>query len=313
MGKKPLRLVIASGKGGVGKSMLVSNLAIILSVLSKNKKRVLVVDCDVDTPNQRVYFAKHINIIGEEWISESERAFLIEEKCDGCWKCLACSFNAISKDEENKKVIINQDLCEGCGLCSVVCPRKAIELRKVKNARITTYQTNFGFKIVSAELKPGSSGSGRIVDEVKKRAEAIARDEETEIIIYDSAAGIGCPVISSVTGSDYVILVSEPTPSSISDLKRVFEIVDHFNIESSIVINNSDYSQEYKEEIIRFAKENNIKVIGEIPNDKQFINALVNLEISVLYDERLIKYFKPIIELIEELFIKEDNEEGQKL
>ena len=289
------RIVVASGKGGVGKSLVSSA----ITGLLYKKHRLILVDCDADTPNQKIYFSKYITKIGSDEIESEEKAFLIKEKCNSCKKCLVCTFNAITFKEDYP--IINPILCEGCGLCTLVCPEKALEMRKVKNAEIDMFQTDFGFKIIMAQLYPGSSGSGKIVDSVKEKAEEVAVQDKSELIIYDSAAGIGCPVISSIKGSDYAILVAEPTPSSLSDLKRVFSIVKHFGIKAGVIINNYNYSEDLARDIEKFSKSENLEILAKIPHDKQFINALVNLEISVLYDKKLTKYFDKAVDKIEQM------------
>ena len=293
MRNEPFRLTIASGKGGVGKSLVTSTLAYML----REKYRIIIGDCDADTPNQRVYFSNYIYDKKTRKIKTEEKAFVNEDLCDNCKKCAVCPYNAITFD---KKAKINSLLCEGCNLCGIVCPRKAIKLKLIENAEIQKFDTTLGFKIISGQLYPGMSGSGKIVDEIKKEVEKTAKKEKTDLIIHDSAAGIGCPVIASIRNADYVILVTEPTPSAFNDMKRTYKIVKSFNIEAGVIINNSNYDEEIKNKIINYASQENIKLLGTIPHDKRFIEAITRLKISVEYDDELKRYFKESIKEIEE-------------
>jgi len=205
-----MKIVVASGKGGVGKSMLASSLAL-LSI----GKGIVACDCDVDAPNLGLWLGvtKYDSI---EKISTSEKANIDLDKCINCGKCKdTCVFSAV---EKNENYHINPFLCEGCGACGLVCPVKAIELKAVKNGEIRIKKTEHGFPLVSGQLYPGEAGSGKIVEQLRKKAEEF----DYEIMILDAAAGTGCPVIASLRGCDYAVLVTEPTPSGFSDLKRAF-------------------------------------------------------------------------------------------
>jgi len=280
-------ITIFSGKGGTGKTTVVSCLAVMLS----KERKIAVADCDVDAPNLGLSLGlKEKDYSSFTKIRASEKAELIKEKCTGCKKCLnVCSFNAIKWNKEQNIPIFDKLLCEGCGTCVIVCPENAIKLKKVENATMSVGNA-YGFGIVSGQLKMGESGSGRIVMEVKRKAGEIARKENAELILVDSSAGIGCPVIASVNGSDYVIAVTEPTPSALSDLKRGLKIVNHFNIKCGIVINKYDLNKEFSNKIEKFANKNKIPILGKIPYNKDFVEALVNLKPAVVYN----KEFEPL-------------------
>lgn len=285
-------ITVLSGKGGVGKSSIAASLAVLLA----KKKRVMVADCDVDAPNLALCLGTDCMKFDWKNIETSEKAELIREKCEHCKACFEnCSFNAIIWDRKKGIPIFNKFLCEGCGVCSLVCQSKAIKLKRVINGKIGVGKTSYGFKIVSGQLKIGESGSGEVVTAVRKQLLDSARKEGTDYAIIDASAGIGCPVIASVVGSDYVIAVTEPTPAAMSDLKRALEVVNHFKIHHGLIINRWDINKEFSEKIENFAKENNIPILEKIPYDKKFVEALINLTPIVVYDQRFEGLFSTIL------------------
>lgn len=287
-------LTVLSGKGGVGKSSITASLSVLLS----RKRSIVAADCDVDASNLSLILKSGSKQEKSREISSSEKAFFDEEKCTSCGECKdICAFGAIEWDEEKQMPRINKYLCEGCGACKLVCPEGAFRMEKVKNAVLSHYNTRFDFPLVSGQLKMGEAGSGKVVTEVREEAEK----SEAELVVIDSAAGIGCPVIASVRGSDYVIAVTEPTPAGFNDLKRALGIVEHFDIDSGIVINKWDLNKEFSEKIADYAKEIDIPILERIPYDKKFIDALVNLRTVVEMNPEYETKFKNIIENMGEI------------
>ncbi len=288
------RITVLSGKGGVGKSSIAASLAIAFS----KKHKVICADCDVDASNLALVFGLREKDF-EQWknISTNEKARLNEKKCNGCGKCVdSCYFKAISWNGEKKQPVFDGFSCEGCGVCQIICPEKAIELVQVENAKIGFGKTKYGFAVVSGQLEMGESGSGKVVAEVKKLAEE--KGGKADLMLIDAAAGIGCPVIASVVGSDFVVAVTEPTPSGLSDLKRALQMVSHFNIPYGIVINKYDLNQEFTKEVEKFAEENKTDILAKIPYDKSFVEALINLTPVVVYNPKTKKFFEEIIRKI---------------
>ncbi|MGB2762616.1 MAG: ATP-binding protein [Minisyncoccales bacterium] len=309
---KEFKLVVSSGKGGVGKSMLVSALAVLFS----KKKKVVAVDCDVDAPNLAIWLNEDGNWQNKKKISTSAKAVIDYKKCVNCKLCVQkCRFKAI--EIKNNKPVVNYFLCEGCAACQVICPQKAIRLKSVKNGEIKTKRTKYGFFLVSGQLFPGDIGSGKIITEIKKEASAFAdsafvakatsakeaasadKQAGNHIMIIDSAPGTGCPVIASLQGADFVVLITEPTPSGFSDLNRVLEVVNHFNIPYNIVINkwdiNSDLSRKIEQ---KFKKE----FLGRISYDKNIFKAISNLtpilETNLKAKEEIKKIYKKLVKNI---------------
>ena len=261
-----MRLVIASGKGGVGKSMLTSVLA---TLFAKNQK-IVAVDCDADAPNLAIWLGgvkKWDKTIPVSTLAKPEFDF---KKCNGCGLCAKnCRFSAIKMVKGKPK--LNPFLCEGCGACEVICPKGAIKLKPVQNGEIKIKKTKHGFPLVSGQLYPGESGSGKVVTEIKKEAEKFAH----EVMIIDSAPGTGCPVIASLQGANFAILITEPTPSGFSDLKRVLEVVNHFKVPYRIVVNKWDINKNLSQKIEKWASR---KFLGKISFDKEIFKAIANLK-----------------------------------
>ena len=280
-----MKIVVASGKGGVGKSMLASSLSLMFS----KEKKIVACDCDVDAPNLGLWLGikKYDKI---EKVSTSLKAFVDPKKCDNCDYCTKiCKYGAIKK--VNGRITVDRMLCEGCGLCEVVCPKGAIKLKPVKNGEIRINTSKYNFPVISGRLYPGEHGSGRIVEELKRRIDYFPHD----LSILDAAAGIGCPVIASIRGSDFALLVTEPTPSGYSDLKRIVKVVKHFKIPYSIVINKYDIN---KKMTLRTEKAFSGKVIGKISYDDCVINSLIKMK-PVIYTDCKVK--KEIEEVYREL------------
>lgn len=277
------KIVILSGKGGVGKSSITANLAYALSKTDK----VICADCDVDASNLALVLGKD-SLEKLEDLTTNEIAEFNMEKCKRCKKCFDnCNFNAISWEG---KPALKPFSCEGCGVCEIVCEFDAVRLKPVKNASIGWSNTEYGFKVVTAQLKMGESGSGKVVAEVKKMAETFSED----IMLIDSAAGIGCPVIASLTGANYAIGIAEPTPAGFTDLKRALKIVEHFKIPYSIIINKWDINPNQTAKIEEYAKTHKIKILGKIPYDKLFVESLVKRKL--IYNEKLKNLFCQITE-----------------
>lgn len=261
-----MKIAIASGKGGVGKSMLASTLAMLFA----KKRKVVAVDCDVDAPNLHLWLGGNEKWDEIEKVSVSEKPIIDYEKCTGCGQCAKiCAFDALKLKKD--KPVLNQFFCEGCGACEAVCPVKAITMKQVKNAEIKIKKNVCGFPLVSAQLYPGETGSGKIVDEIKERAERF----KYEIMVLDAPAGIGCPVIATLNGIDFTILITEPTLSGVADMKRALTVVNHFKIPYGVVINKWDINSEESERIEEWVKG---KLLGKIAYDKQIFQAIAELK-----------------------------------
>jgi MinD superfamily P-loop ATPase len=256
-------IVIVSGKGGVGKTTFTASLAYLLS---SDNIRLVVADTDVDAPNLALLLkGERKEEIG---VKASEKAFIDYTRCDSCGVCLKyCKENAILWNSNKSKPYIFEVFCEGCGVCSVVCPRRAIKIELVENGSIIVSHSVYGFPMVTGQLKIGEAGSGKIVMETKMKASEVAKENDADILLVDGPPGAGCPAIAAVSGAHYAILITEPTPAALSDLKRIYEIVQHFRAQTGLVINKADLEENFKKEIYKFAEREGIQILGDIPLD----------------------------------------------
>lgn len=283
-------IVIISGKGGTGKTSITASLAYL------GGSDIVVGDCDVDAADMHLLMKPDFTI-SEEFYS-GELAEIDQAKCIQCGKCEEiCRFKAISLIDD--KYFVKPLNCEGCGYCEKICPSGAItmETQMIGHCYIST--TKAENQMVHASLGIGAENSGKLVAKVKKEANRIARQSNKEFIIIDGSPGIGCPVVSSLSGANFVVLVTEPSVAGIHDLKRVYEVVKKFKIKAGCIINKYDINKEKTEEIITYLSKEKIIHISNLPYDENFTKAMVNGKTIVEYDENNLR--KNLIESWEKI------------
>ena len=259
-------IVVISGKGGTGKTSLTASFATL------EKQNVIVGDCDVDAADMHLLLDPDFET-NENFFS-GETAIINKNSCISCGKCEeVCRFNAIEISGNIYKV--NEMTCEGCGYCARVCPANAIENKPALVGNWYISNINNGSLMVHAKLNPGADNSGKLVAQVKNTAKDIAEEERADYVLIDGSPGVGCPVVSSLTGANFVILVTEPTLSGFHDLKRVYELVKKFNIKSGCIVNKYNINENITGEINTFLLENNIAQLGKLPYDEIFTRAMV--------------------------------------
>jgi len=267
---------IVSGKGGVGKTSLTASLASLAQM--DMKTQVIVMDCDVDAPNLAIILPalNEANIKKEDTYATRKAKFL-EDQCINCKKCIDdhfCEFNALKWDDQNLIPIIDFLKCEGCGSCKVLCPEHAFEINTVKSGEIVSYKSKMGFPLIYGKTQLGSTTSGKLVSDVKEYLNDSKEFNNSNLILIDGPPGIGCPVIATVSNLDYVITISEPTPSGLHDLIRVIEVIQHFGIPFGLIINKSDLKSPFLEEFKAFITDTGYKKLGDIPFDLSIPKAM---------------------------------------
>lgn len=263
-------LVVLSGKGGTGKTSIVGSLAALA------EKKVMA-DCDVDAADLHLLLNPSVKQKEEFWSGQS--AVIDSEKCTKCGLCVKlCRFDAI----HNFKV--DPIACEGCGFCSHICPVDAITMKDNMAGYLFISDTKYG-PLVHAKLGIAQENSGKLVAKVRQESKKVAAEIGAEYIICDGPPGIGCPVVSSLSGANMALLVIEPTLSGIHDMERVIGVCHHFNIPALVCINKYDINEENSQKIERYCKTQNVEVVAKIPFDNVVTEAMVKGIPVVEYSE----------------------------
>jgi len=254
-------IVILSGKGGTGKTSIVGSLA----ALAENK---VLADCDVDAADLHLLLSPSIKQETEFW--SGQVAHIDEHRCTECGLCQElCRFDAI------KDFRVDPISCEGCGFCSHICPVEAITMEENMSGHWFISDTSYG-PLVHARLGIAQENSGKLVAVVRQQAKKIAEAQGLDYIISDGPPGIGCPVISSLSGASLALLVTEPTLSGMHDLERVLEVCRHFGVPALVCINKYDLNKDNTRQIEAYCSTHGVEVASKIPFDNVVTEALVH-------------------------------------
>lgn len=257
-------IIIISGKGGTGKTSLTGAFA----HLAADK---IICDLDVDAPDLHLLLQPHKDRL-EEFFSGNE-ARIDPERCDGCGLCASlCHFDAIR--ENGAGYAVDPLRCEGCKVCVAFCPSEAIDFPQRHCGQWYVSSTRFG-PLVHAQLFPGEENSGRLVMVLKQQARELAAARGADLVLFDGAPGIGCPVISSLSGAHLAVAVTEPTPSGRHDLERVAELCGHFRIPVAVIINKYDLNMDETAAIEALCQRGGHPVIARLPFDQVVTQAMI--------------------------------------
>lgn len=257
-------ILVISGKGGTGKTSLTAAFA----HLSTD---AVLCDLDVDAPDLHLVLRPEASA-PTPFVSGFE-ARIVPEKCNQCGTCKEmCRFSAVRDSGDGPW--IDPIRCEGCGVCVRFCPQQAITFEAKQCGEWRISNTRFG-PLVHAQLYPGEENSGRLVALLRREAKALAQERNAHLVISDGPPGIGCPVISAISGQELAVLVTEPTPSGLHDLRRVVELCAHFRLPAVVIINKCDLQAKIAREIHGFCESQKLPVIAELPHDTDFVHAMV--------------------------------------
>ncbi|MGI6321722.1 MAG: P-loop NTPase [Bacteroidales bacterium] len=259
-----MEIAVISGKGGTGKTSITASFATLGG-------DVVLADCDVDAANMYLLF----NPVHDEesMFVSGHKAVIDYDLCSFCGLCMNyCRFDAISEDRG--RIIISEISCDGCFLCSRICPEKAITM--VPDDKSMMYSGSFrNGRMVYGRLAPGEENSGKLVNAVREKAKQTAAQYGLDTIILDGPPGIGCPVISTISGVDRVVIVTEPSKSALSDMERAIEVVQKFSIPAFVIINKFDLNESMSKQIEEWCAGKNVIVAGKLPFDRQITEAMI--------------------------------------
>ena len=259
-----MKLAVASGKGGTGKTTIATNLAV---MLADKGTSVQILDCDVEEPNCHIFLNPEIDSTMPVTVPVPRVA---EETCTGCGTCAeVCEFSAIAVIKGT--VLLFPELCHGCGACSLFCPEDAID-EIPKNVGTVEKGTANGMGFIHGLLNIGELMSPAVIGGVKEAA------ADGEMIIIDSPPGTSCPVIEAVRDADFVLLATEPTPFGLNDLELAVGMVRVLGIPFAVAINRCDVGNDG---VVQYCKEQAIDVILEIPDDRRIAEAYSRGEMIV--------------------------------
>lgn len=272
-------ILVISGKGGTGKTSLTAAFA----HLAPNH---ILCDLDVDAPDLHLLL-KPTHLQSHEFWSGHE-AVINHGACNQCGQCQQrCRFNAVFESQEGYAV--DPLRCEGCKTCVALCPEQAIDFNPKHCGQWYVSRTRLGPTMVHAQLFPAEENSGMLVSLLRKKAKTLAEKDTLGLIIADGPPGIGCPVISALSGTDLAVIVTEPTPSGRHDLERVVGLCGHFKTKMAAIINKWDLNVRLSQEIQDWCQEQQIPVVARLPHDPDFVHAMVAGKVITEYGSAALK------------------------
>ncbi|MDD5289109.1 MAG: ATP-binding protein [Dehalococcoidales bacterium] len=277
---------VASGKGGTGKTLVATSLAISL----KDRESVQLLDCDVEEPNDHVLLQPIFTRNEAVCIPVPK---IDEKKCTYCGKCVEiCAYHALVVFPKN--VLVFPQLCHGCGACSYLCPEKAIS-EEMREIGIVESGNTDSIKFAQGKLNVGEAMSTPVIRMVKSQA------NNSGIVIIDVSPGTSCPVVESVKNSDFCILVTEPTPFGLNDLALAVETMRELKIPCGIVLNRVglDYSG-----VEEYCHKENLPILLTIPLDmeiaRNYSNGITMVQGMPQWKESFLKLFEEVQEIVSE-------------
>lgn len=245
-----MKIAVASGKGGTGKTTVAVNLA---WVLAARGVAVQYLDCDVEEPNGHIFLKPQIESSAAVGISVP---VVDEQKCTACRKCAeVCQYHAIAV---LKKPLVFPELCHGCGGCLLVCPTGAIR-EELRTIGVVETGSAGRVRFAQGRLNVGEAMSPPLIRAVKREAQSVG------VVLLDAPPGTACPVVATVRGTDYVLLVTEPTPFGLNDLQLAMQTVRQLEVPCGVLVNRADVGDG---RVRAYCEAEQIALLGELPDER---------------------------------------------
>jgi MinD superfamily P-loop ATPase len=288
-----IKIAIASGKGGTGKTLISTNM---FHTFQESGYKVNLTDCDAEEPNDLIFFPEN----SHETFDVTQKVPVIDEnKCTYCAKCKEyCNYNAILILPSFNVIQVFEDLCHGCGACSVACGDRAITEKEVSLGKVRKFNIYQNGTLVEARMNVG------VYSPVASIKKAVELSDNEGIIIFDSPPGTSCPFIQTVATAHYVILITEPTPFGLSDLKQSIETLKTLGKPFGVIINRAGLGDN---SLYKFLAEEKIELLMEIPFDKSVALHYSKGEIVAKYKPEWKTRFITILESIINKYGNSDN------
>lgn len=272
------QIVILSGKGGTGKTSVAAAFAHLASQ-GDRPIQIVLADADVDAANLELVLNPVVQTREDFW--GGQVAQIDPYLCAGCGNCeFVCRFDAVHQDDAGYRV--DPIACDGCAACVYQCPEDAISMQPQLAGEWFHSQSVYG-TLFHAALRPAQENSGKLVTVVKQHARLLAMDDDIPLVLVDGPPGIGCPVISAVSGADLALIVAEPSAAGVHDMQRVLQTTEHFGVKALVCINKADIYPDGALQIESFCHEHNIEVVGRIPFDTTVTTAMVQGQPVTVY------------------------------
>ncbi len=290
-----ITIAVASGKGGTGKTLFSTNL---LSILQQQGKNICLVDCDAEEPNALGFL--NGNLLSSTEVFQKVPV-INEDRCTYCGKCHEyCSYNALFVVPPMRIIRVLEDLCHGCGACMLACDFDAIREKKVPLGTVRTYELEEQCALIESRMNVGVYSPVSIIKEAIRKAGA------WDIVLLDSPPGTSCPFIQTVAQADFVILITEPTPFGLSDLKQSVDTLKSMYKPYSVVINRAGMGDDA---IYQYLTEENIPLLLEIPFDKEIARYYSN---GILFTQHLTSWAQRFSEAVQPIFENYGNCDHQR-
>jgi MinD superfamily P-loop ATPase len=278
------KIAIASGKGGTGKTSVAVNL--LKAIYHEWTEKVQLIDCDVEEPNDLLFFSdfkRETSVVVNQFVPEIDT-----EKCTFCGRCTEyCEFNAIVMMPSVKFAKVNPDMCHSCGACMIACRDSAIEAKAYPIGKKSNFTSDFGASLKEGNLRVGSPMQTRLIKEVKTDVDASA-----DLLIFDAPPGTSCPVVETVSDADYVVLVTEPTPFGLHDLKLTVALMHEMNRKFGVIINKAGLGNN---DVYDYLKQNKIDLLCEIPFNKDYAALYAKGKLLEVIPESIQKIYSELV------------------